>query len=110
MKVGVLAVEGLKREVDEDGTVFWTAPEDCREFAILVRLNGRKRRIKFHRWPKPKQGGDIVFYSDLVHEKFANALEKELDKIGLEVDEIWIRHTFCDIEISATPENGKLWF
>jgi len=110
MKVEVLSVKGLQKEIDEDRVEFWTAPEDCKEFVILVRLNGRKREIRFHRWPKPKRGGDIIFYSDLVHKKFIDALEQELSKIGLEPDEVWIRHEYCDIELDATPEKEKLWF
>lgn len=110
MKVEVLSVEGLQKEIDEDGTAFWTAPENCREFAILVRLNGRKRKIRFYRQKWTAAGGDAVFVSARVHRKFASELEQLFAEKEFYIDEVFKTWDYCNFIVCASVEDGKLWF
>jgi len=109
LKVEVLGFEGLKKEIDEDGTVFYTAPADAREFAILVRLNGRKRKIRFYRQKWTAANGDAVFVSARVHRKFASELEQLLAEEEFYIDEVFKTWDYCNFIVCASVEGDKLY-
>ena len=108
MKVEILEIRGLEKVEDEEGDVWWIANENIKEFSVLVKLNGRKREIKFRRDKSYEEKGEVRFFSDLVHKKFVDELADKLDDIGLDVENVWIRHEFCDIEVWGIIENRKI--
>ena len=108
-EVEVLEVRGLEKEVDEDGDIWWTAGRDVKSFSVLVKLNGRKREIRFRRDGSRGQEGEVRFFSDLVHKKFVDELADKLEELGLDVVGVWIRHEFCDIEVWGIIDDGRVW-
>ena len=108
-EVEVLEVRGLEKVTTGEGIDYWVADEDIKEFSVLVKLNSRKREIKFRRDRSMEQEGEARFFSDLVHKKFADELADKLEELGLDVEDVWIRHEYCDIEVWGIIDDGRVW-
>ena len=104
MSVEVLEVKGLRKEGE-----FWMAEESIKEFSVVVKLGKRKREIKFRRCKRVESKGEARFFSDLVHEKFVDELVDKLEDIDFDVEEVWMRHSFADIEVWGIISDGRVW-